>query len=102
MAKAKSTDEGKTIAIISYLTWIGLIIAFVMNSEKKNEFAKFHIRQALLLFLAALLVGIPILGWIWGILIFVLWIMGLVSAVNGEQKEVPVLGKLAQDWFKGL
>jgi len=39
-------DEGKTIAIISYLTLIGLLIAFIMNNDKKNEFAKFHIGQS--------------------------------------------------------
>jgi hypothetical protein len=27
-------QEGKTIAIISYITWIGLLIAFIMNNEK--------------------------------------------------------------------
>ena len=34
---------GKNIAIISYLTVIGLVIAFVMNNEKKEPFARFHI-----------------------------------------------------------
>jgi uncharacterized membrane protein len=98
----KSIDTGKTIAIISYITWIGLIIAFVMNNDKKNDFAKFHIRQSLLIMLAALLGVIPIIGWIWSIFILVLWIIGLISAINGEKKEVPVLGKLAQDWFKAI
>ena len=37
--------EGKTMAIISYFWWIGLIIAFIMNNNKKNTFASFHIRQ---------------------------------------------------------
>ncbi len=31
--------DGKQIGMIAYLTVIGLIIAFVMNSEKKSEFA---------------------------------------------------------------
>jgi len=29
-------SEGKTIAIIAYITIIGLIIAFVMNNDKKD------------------------------------------------------------------
>ena len=102
MVDKKKVEEGKTIAIISYITWIGLLIAFIMNNDKKNNFAKFHIRQVLLLFLSSLLVPIPIIGWIWGICLIVLWIMGLVSAVNGEEKEVPLIGKYAQEWFKGL
>jgi len=109
-AKHSGTEEGKTIAIISYITWIGLLIAFIMNNEKKNEFARFHIRQSLMLVLAGIALGIifaiPILGWIAGfvgwIALFVFWIMGLIGAVNGEKKEVPIIGKYAQDWFKGL
>jgi uncharacterized membrane protein len=109
-AGASGTDEGKTIAIISYITWVGLIIAFVMNSDKKNDFAKFHIRQSLMIWIAWIVVWfimvIPFigrfLGAIAGIALFVLWLLGLIAAINGEKKEVPILGSLAQDWFKGL
>lgn len=38
--------QGKTIAIVSYITVIGWIIAVIMNQEKQNAFAKFHIKQA--------------------------------------------------------
>jgi len=98
----KEVDEGKAIAVISYITWVGLIIAIVLNMDKKNEFAKFHIRQSLLLMIAAIPAFIPFIGWIWGVFIFILWILGLISAINGEKKEVPVFGPLAQDWFKSI
>ena len=98
----KASDEGKTIAIISYITWVGWIVALVMNMEKKNDFAKFHIRQTLLIMLAGFLVWIPIIGWIWGLLLLVIWIIGLISAINSEKKEVPIIGHLAQEWFKGI
>ncbi len=101
-ASSGAVEEGKTIAIIAYITWIGLLIAFIMNNDKKNNFAKYHIRQSLLLVLASFLAMIPLIGWVWGIFIFVLWVMGLISAINGEEKEVPILGKYAQEWFKGL
>lgn len=99
-------EDGKTIAIISYLTWIGLLIAFIMNNEKKNDFAKFHIRQSLLLTLTGI-VGmfvfwLPLVGWALALGLLILWIMGLISAINGEKKELPVIGKYAQEWFKGL
>lgn len=102
----KVVEDGKAIAIIAYLTWIGLIIAFVMNMEKKNQFAKFHIRQALMLVLIGL-VGwivfwIPVIGWAAAVVLLVFWIMGLVHAIQGEAKEVPLIGSLAQDWFKGI
>jgi uncharacterized membrane protein len=101
-SSSNAGDEGKTIAIISYITWVGWIIALIMNMDKKNDFAKFHLRQALIIWLGSLLAWIPFIGWIWGLVLFVLWIIGLVAAVNGERKEVPLLGPLAQDWFKGL
>lgn len=103
-------NEGKTIAIIAYLTLIGLIIAFVMNNDKKNAFAAFHIRQALGLGLTGLALGvvnvIPILGWIIGIfgslLLLVLWVIGLMGALNGKEKSVPILGKKYQEWLKSI
>jgi uncharacterized membrane protein len=32
---------------------------------------------------------------------FVLWIMGLISAINGQQKPLPVVGAHFQKWFAG-
>ena len=103
-------NEGKNIAMIAYITIIGLIIAFVMNNEKKNEFARFHIKQSLGLALTGLALGIigmiPILGWIINILgIFVLlymWIVGLMNAINGKQNTVPFLGAKYVEWFNNL
>lgn len=102
--------EGKNIATIAYITFIGLIIAFVQNNEKKNAFAFFHIRQSLGLCATGFALGIigmiPILGWIVYILgIFVLiymWIMGLMNAINGKEKTIPFLGNKYEEWFKGI
>ena len=105
--KAQKTDDiGKTIAIVSYLTWIGWIIALVLNMEKKNKFAKFHLRQSLLILIIGavgmFIFWVPIIGWALWVVLLILWVIGFVAAVNGQEKEVPVIGKLAQDWFKGL
>lgn len=102
--------KGKDIAIISYLTVIGLVIAFVMNNEKKEPFAKFHIRQSLGIVLTSLALGIvniiPILGWIISIIgFFVLlymWLVGLLNAINGKEKVVPILGDKFSEWFKTI
>lgn len=101
-------EEGKTIAIISYITFIGLIIAFIMNNDKKNPFASFHIRQMFGLSLIVLLNSFLIarisgpLSMVISIGVLVLWIMGLISAAQGQIKKVPVLGDYFQDWFKGI
>jgi uncharacterized membrane protein len=73
-----------------------------MNNEKKNAFVKFHLRQSLLIGLAGFLTFIPLLGLVIWVGVVVLWVMGLMSAINGQEKEVPVIGKYAQEWFKGL
>lgn len=102
--------EGKNIAIISYITFIGLIIAFVMNNEKKESFATFHIRQSLGIALTGLALSviniIPILGWIISVVgFFVLLymnIVGLLNAINSKEKVVPILGNKYKEWFKNI
>lgn len=102
--------EAKKIAVIGYITIIGLVIAFVMNNEKKLDFAKYHIRQSVGLCVSGLalsLIGIiPILGWIVNIVgIFVLlymWFIALMNAINEKEKPVPFLGKKFEVWFKGI
>lgn len=97
------SKDGKNIALIAHLTLIGWIIAFVMNNNSKSEFGSFYIRQVLGLGLCGLVLSfIPLLGWIVSLLIFVLWIMSLIGALNGEKKLTPVLGEYFQDWFKSL
>lgn len=85
--------DSKTTGIVAYLTLIGLIIAFVAG-DKESELGKFHVNQALVLFLFALLSVIPIIGQIWAIFIFVCWIIGFVGACKGEMNEVPLIGKI--------
>lgn len=81
--------DTKTTSIVAYITWIGLIIALVAGDK---EGARFHLNQALVIFLFGLLTPIPCIGQIWGIFIVVCWIMGLIAAINQEEKPVPLIG----------
>ncbi|MEA1787210.1 hypothetical protein U1E44_14000 [Arenibacter sp. GZD96] len=100
----------KNMAIIAYITVVGLIIAFISNKDKKDAFTSFHIKQSLGLALTGLALGIisliPILGWIiWIIGVFVvlyMWVMGLMNAINGKEKTVPFLGDKYGEWFKNM
>lgn len=95
--------DGKTKAIVAHITFIGWIIAIVLNSSEKDEFASFYIRQTLGLYLAAIILSwIPLVGWILSVVIFVFWIISLVNSIQGEKKETPVVGTYFQDWFKTL
>lgn len=109
-SEASTIEEGKTMAIVSYMTIFGLIIAFIINNEKKNSFTAFHIRQSLGLGLFGIALSIlsyvPFVGWLismlGSLLIIALWVIALISAVNGERKPVPVLGEKFQEWLSGI
>jgi uncharacterized membrane protein len=94
--------DGKTKAIVAHITLIGWIVALVMNSQQKDEYASFYIRQMLGLIILNFIWIIPILGWIIGIVVLVLWIMSIIGAASGELKPTPVVGKYFQEWFKAL
>jgi len=95
--------DGKTKAIVAHITWIGWVIALIINSSQKDEIASYYIRQTLGIYLFGLVITfIPVINIFGWILVFVLWILSLIGAVNGEMKESPVVGKYFQDWFKGM
>ncbi|MHA7059062.1 DUF4870 domain-containing protein [Aquimarina sp. M1] len=98
--------QGKTAAIVAYITLIGTIIAFFMNQDDKNKFASFHIRQALGINIGFYLLGALVSmfdSWIisssFYIFILVLWVYGLITAAREEQKTVPFVGLYFQEWF---
>jgi uncharacterized membrane protein len=99
--------EDKTVAIVSYLTLIGFIAAIIIHSNKKTKLGAFHLRQMLGFILSWLAVFvlfvIPIIGWIlipvFYLFMFVCWIMGLIAAINGQMKPMPIVGPMYQKWF---
>lgn len=56
-----------------------------------------------------ILIFIPYIGWaLWWVTwilmigLLVLWIIGLIAAVNGEEKPIPLFGATAQQMFAGI
>jgi len=102
-------NDPRIISLIAYITLMGWFIALILNNPK-NEQASFHIRQALgvnLIFLVgSMFFIIPILGWIIGmtfyIASFLFWLYGFSLAWEGDQDNVPIVGKYFQEWFRGL
>jgi uncharacterized membrane protein len=114
-------DEGKVAGIISYFTIIGWLIAyFGLHQNKKTTIGSYQLRQTLLLHIVYMVVifGLPfLLGSIWtsaGIFslsyftrllefaFFVLWVIGLIGAINSEKKPIPLLGERAQILFSSI
>ncbi len=94
----------KTTDIVAYITLIGWLVAYFAGTKEES---KFHLNQALVIWLCNLIltlvtniVGyIPVVGFILTIVLgivsialFVFWIMGLVYACQGNEKEIPLIG----------
>lgn len=111
LAAEVPASEDKTVAILSYLTLIGFIVAVVLHGNKKTRLGTYHLRQSLGLLITAVAVWVlnivlafvPIIGWLTIMVLwlglFFLWLMGLISAANGQKKPVPVLGEHYAKWF---
>ena len=91
------------------MTIIGTVIAIFMNNETKNEFAAFHIRQALGIFLSFFLLGYFISyfdSWMvtsaFYLFYFILWVFGFTGMLQGELRTVPLVGEHFQKWFQNL
>lgn len=118
-----SVEDDKGMAIVAYLSWIGWIIALILNSQNKNSFASFHLRQSLgiligylatiiggFILMILLAVAIPFLGIFLGYFFligaigfwFIMWLIGFIYACQGTQREIPIFGSTFQRWFRNL
>ena len=107
-----TASEDKTVAIVSYLTLIGFIVAVILHGNKKTALGSFHLRQMLGLIivgaaaaiLVRMLIFLPFVGWmlipvVW-LALLVLWLIGFIGAASGRMTPVPVLGERFQQWFR--
>lgn len=102
--------NNKTLSIVSYITLIGWLIAYFNGKEKADSLLKYHLRQALglaivsiifnvvLTIVATIIPALSFLG-IAGLVIVVLWIMGMINAANGAEKPTPLVGKMFENKF---
>lgn len=92
-----AVDSEKYLAAVSYI-WILCFVPLFL--KRKSEFVQHHAKQGLMLFIAEI-VGpivfwIPVVGWLAGLCIIVLAVMGIMKSLSGEEWEMPFLGKYAK------
>ncbi len=95
-------EKNKFMGVLAYC---GPLVLVPILAAKESPFAKFHSNQGLVLLIlhiviiiaCTILAVIPIIGWIIGLILplvsFVLAVLGIINALNGRAKELPLIGK---------
>lgn len=107
MAAKSATGLSKnTAGALAYV--LGPVTGVVFLVLEKDAFVRFHAMQSIVVF-----VGLFLLQWVFGLTIillalvplislfgFVLWLILIYKAWQGEEWEVPVLGKYVRQLVK--
>nr|WP_296437543.1 hypothetical protein [uncultured Acetatifactor sp.] len=88
--------DRKATGVVAYLTIVGWFVAYFAGDREE---AKFHLNQALVVNLAFIVLWIlgyiPIVRWfVWiiRILLFIMGVLGVIYAIQDQDKEIPLLG----------
>ncbi len=94
--------------LLAYITFIPAIIFLVMEPYNKKRFVRFHAFQCLFFTVAVIVLDIvmmflghiPVIGALLSLLIslgiFVIWIILLIKAYQGQMFKLPVIGDMAE------
>ncbi|HEY3886289.1 MAG TPA: DUF4870 domain-containing protein [Vicinamibacterales bacterium] len=104
--KTSTGLDANLAAALSYL--LGFITGAVfLLIEKENRFVRFHALQSILLFVGILAADIvlqivPFLGFLVVIFVvlpcsFILWLLLMFKAYQGEDFKLPIVGSIAAD-----
>ncbi len=100
---ALSPQKNTGMAVVAYI----LFFIPLLTEAKKDPFVKYHVKQGLLLFISSVAANIfggisPwFLWWIDNLLylaLFVLMIIGIMNAIKGEEKPLPIIGKFGEQF----
>jgi len=98
-ASSADANENKWVAVAAYILFFVPLLA-----ARESRFAMYHANQGLVLLLLAfacniVLSLIPFIGWILlplaNLLTFVLAIIGIINAYNGQMKPLPLIGTIS-------
>jgi uncharacterized membrane protein len=108
MAKKKTTqkttktadvEENRQVAALSYI-WVLVLVPLL--TKRDSEFAQFHAKQGLILFIIEILAGfvfwIPIIGQLIALALLIVAVMGVYKSLNGEWWKMPYI----YEWSKKI
>lgn len=87
----EDVEKNKTMAILAWF----IFFLPLLTDAKDSKFAKFHANQSLLvtlLYVIAAFTSMFLIGFIVYPVAFVLWIIGIIGAANGQMKRLPIIG----------
>lgn len=101
-------NDNKAMAILAYLH---ILVLVPLLAAPNSKFARYHTNQGFILFIFAVAVEIictiigfiPFVGgpiaWLVGVICHLAWlalvIIGIINAINGKAKELPIVGKIS-------
>lgn len=98
--------KSNVAGLLCYLAvWVSGLILYLI--ESKSQFVRFHAAQSIIVFgglsIVTWILGfIPFIGWVInafiGIVAFILWLILMIKAYQGEHYKLPVAGDLAEQW----
>ena len=115
MQKNVSMDEkdNRNEKLAAAMAYLGILVVVPFFMERKTQFVRYHLGQGVTLFAAEILYGIIyqllvvmvlMVSWrlylivrIAGYVAFVfpvLALIGIINVLNGQEKELPVIGKI--------
>jgi uncharacterized membrane protein len=108
------TTAGMTdnvVGMLCYITIVPAIIFLVMEPYNKSRFVRFHCFQMIFFCVAmiAIWIGLTIIGFVPGLIFitfplhmlvwlgsFIIWIILLIKANQGQMFKLPIIGDLAE------
>ena len=109
----RDSRDSRNEKLLAAMAYLGILAAVPFFMERKTQFARFHLGQGVTLFAAEILYGIIyqllvvmvlMVSWrlylivrIVGYVAFVfpvLALIGIINVLNGQEKELPVIGKV--------
>jgi uncharacterized membrane protein len=105
--KDSAISDSKLFAFLAILlTVVGYII--IHFSRKHDKYAMYYAKQGLVIFVVGVIVSIiswmfafvPVVGNFLGnllwLMVLVLWVLGMIYALSGNEKDIPVIGEFAK------
>jgi len=98
-SKDADVEANKNIAALSYV-WILCLVPLL--GRRDSEYAQFHAKQGLVLFIieliASLFIWFPLFGQLLMLALIVVSVVGIVKTLNGEWWEIPFI----HEWSKRI